>query len=105
VQALLTIESGIFRGSRGARCGGMRRGHCDKKFWVRETRRRRAGPALSRLRVHASVAAALLADGRVLVAGGYNSTGPMTENETYDPASNSWTVNAPMPHPVHCLSA
>jgi N-acetylneuraminic acid mutarotase len=43
--------------------------------------------------------ATLLADGRVLVAGGYNPSGVLVDNETYDPAANTWTANAPMKNP------
>ncbi|HEY8698878.1 MAG TPA: kelch repeat-containing protein [Rhizomicrobium sp.] len=43
--------------------------------------------------------ATLLADGRVLVAGGYNTEGVLADNETYDPASDRWTKNAPMKSP------
>ena len=60
------------------------------------TNRFTAGAPMNVHRV--SFTATLLADGRVLVAGGYNPGGVLVDNETYDPAANTWTVNAPMKH-------
>lgn len=48
--------------------------------------------------------ATTLPDGRVLVAGGYNRTGVLRDNEIYDPARNAWTSNAPMKH-AHVVHA
>jgi sugar lactone lactonase YvrE len=42
---------------------------------------------------HAAVA---LADGRVLVSGGYAAGAPVNTAEIYDPALNTWTTAAPM---------
>src|SRR5665213_1588787 len=42
--------------------------------------------------------ATLMADGRVLVAGGYDVDHVMVDNETYNVLDNTWTVNAPMTH-------
>lgn len=60
-------------------------------------------PAASMRTRRACFKATLLADGRVLVTGGYNIMGVLAENEIYDPASNSWTVNRSMnrPHMFH----
>jgi hypothetical protein len=44
--------------------------------------------------------ATLLADGKVLIAGGQTSDGAgVTTSEVYDPATNAWTVVGPMIHP------
>jgi hypothetical protein len=40
--------------------------------------------------------ATLLPNGKVLIAGGYNSTGPLSSAELYDPASGTFTASAPM---------
>ncbi|HVV64774.1 MAG TPA: kelch repeat-containing protein [Rhizomicrobium sp.] len=48
--------------------------------------------------------ATTLADGRVLVAGGYNPKGVLRENEIYDAARDLWTFNAPMTH-AHVVHA
>ena len=40
--------------------------------------------------------ATLLADGRVLVAGGEDGTAVLASAEIYDPGTNSWTEVAPM---------
>jgi hypothetical protein len=42
-------------------------------------------------------AAALLPDGRVLVAGGHDGPQPLSSVEIYDPATDDWTTVAPMP--------
>jgi len=50
-----------------------------------------------------SHSAAVLADGRVLLAGGVDATGdfftadPVTRAEIYDPAARSWSLAAPLP--------
>jgi N-acetylneuraminic acid mutarotase len=36
-------------------------------------------------------------NGKVYVAGGFDSTGLTARMEAYDPASNTWTAKAPMP--------
>ena len=43
--------------------------------------------------------ATLLADGKVLVAGGHNDTGLVALAELYDPASGTWTATGPMKEP------
>src|SRR5437016_8525854 len=43
--------------------------------------------------------ATLLADGRVLVAGGEILYGVLAESEIYDPVSNQWMDTGPMIHP------
>src|SRR5207245_1551909 len=59
---------------------------------------------------HASHTAALLPDGRVLVASGRSSGGDTTEAETYDPATNAWSsarnlaVARRSPWPGQCCS-
>ena len=40
--------------------------------------------------------AALLADGRVLVAGGFGVAQPLASAEIYDPGSNTWSAAAPL---------
>jgi hypothetical protein len=44
-------------------------------------------------------AATLLDDGRVLVLGGYVN-GPLSSAELYDPATETWSLTAPMPMPT-----
>ena len=41
--------------------------------------------------------ATVLADGRVLVTGGFNALGPISSAEIYDPIANTWTLTSPMP--------
>lgn len=56
------------------------------------------------MKIHrADFTATLLDDGRVLVAGGYNSTGALAESEIFDPPNNTWTVTRKMKtaHAVH----
>jgi MYXO-CTERM domain-containing protein len=49
---------------------------------------------------HGRGSSALLADGRVLVAGGWTTTGnPSPGAEVYDPATNAWTAVAPLGTP------
>jgi hypothetical protein len=43
--------------------------------------------------------ATLLANGKVLIAGGFSPLGSLAENETYDPATNRWAVNMAMRNP------
>jgi N-acetylneuraminic acid mutarotase len=45
-------------------------------------------------------AAALLADGRVVVLGGFLD-GPLGSVEIYDPLANQWTLGEPLPMPMH----
>jgi hypothetical protein len=46
--------------------------------------------------VRYSFRATTLADGRVLVEGGFAPGSYTTETEIYDPATNAWTVASPM---------
>ncbi|MCP3137432.1 hypothetical protein LXT23_08800 [Pyxidicoccus sp. QH1ED-7-1] len=52
---------------------------------------------------HAGVV--LLPSGKVLVAGGYNSSGYLSSSSVYDPATGTWTAAAPMPAPRQVLTA
>ncbi len=45
---------------------------------------------------------AVASDGRyIYAAGGYGSTGSITQFVRYDPSANSWTALAPLPHAVY----
>jgi hypothetical protein len=47
----------------------------------------------------ADFTATLLPDGKVLVAGGSGSNGPLASAELYDPGSRSWTATGDMVTP------
>ena len=47
-----------------------------------------------------NVPSTLLADGRILVLGGFNS-GPLAIAEIYDPSSDTWTLGRPLATPRH----
>lgn len=47
----------------------------------------------------------LLANGKVLVVGGDNASGPVSSAEIYDPASGTWSVTASMSRPRAVFSA
>jgi hypothetical protein len=49
--------------------------------------------------------AALLANGKVLIVGGDNVTGPLSSAEVYDPASGTWTITASMAQLTAAFSA
>jgi len=53
-------------------------------------------PAPSLSTARAAHTATLLANGKVLVAGGYTPTGPAASAELYDPASSTWSPAASM---------
>jgi hypothetical protein len=56
------------------------------------------GPAMTAARAYAQVA--VLADGRVLVAGGYGNNGvPLDSAEIYDPEAGAFSSTGPMPAP------
>jgi len=50
------------------------------------------------------IAAAVL-EGGIFVFGGEAPSGTFNQNESYDPAANSWTTRAPMPTARHGLGA
>jgi hypothetical protein len=54
---------------------------------------------------HSSHTATLLADGRVLIAGGFTPLNGTPVAELYDPATNSWTAAAPLSTPRIAHSA
>lgn len=62
-------------------------------------------PVAEMARPRAFHVAALLPDGRVLVAGGQDSEGYVTEAEVYDPTSDSWTSVGPLPVPVRSITS
>ncbi|RKI39384.1 kelch-like protein, partial [Corallococcus sp. AB004] len=51
---------------------------------------------------HAAVA---LNSSKVLVAGGYNTSGYLSSATLYDPGTGTWTAAAPMPEPRQVLTA
>ena len=55
----------------------------------------RTWPATGPMRsVHTSAEVVRLADGRILLAGGYDELGaPNPATEIYDPATNAWTLS------------
>lgn len=70
----------------------------------------RWSPAANMLTARCLQSATLLADGRVLVAGGYQSSSAasghvLASAEVYDPTSNSWTSAGSMPSPAAEQSA
>jgi hypothetical protein len=88
--------------------GGCAGNHCEQILASAElydpssrTFRRVASMGTAR----ASHAAALLPDGRVLVAGGWTSNGPTASAEVYDPATGRWTALPDMTEPRVSLIA
>ncbi len=83
------LESGevlVTGGCAGEHCG---RTLASAELYEAHTRRFR--PAASMLVPRASHAAARLPDGRVLVAGGWDGSGPTATAEVYDPRTDAWT--------------
>jgi hypothetical protein len=56
-------------------------------------------PAVNLVQARAGHTATLLPDGRVLLAGGYNGTGPLASAEIYDPSSGSFSLTGRMVTP------
>jgi hypothetical protein len=74
--------------------GGCSGDHCDRTLASAERydpATRHFSPATPMLVPRASHAAARLPDGRVLVAGGWDGSGPTATAEVYDPRADRWT--------------
>ena len=61
-----------------------------------------AAPMGTKRALHAAV---LLQDGRLLVIGGVNASGPTASVEAYDPAAGTWTPQDSLPVALHSPSA